>query len=385
MSTSDLPVPAPSSLRSSGGKTGRRALLKQTGLVIGLASLSGLAAACSAAAASAPTPEPTEVPPTSVPPPTIAAQPTTAPTSTAAPGPSATAVATPATAKAPAATAQTSASGVASGAANVVNVEVPSTYEFSYKLDKLEIPSGDVTLRFKNNGKLSHELMIFPQQDLTALLTQKRKGNDVDEAKYIKPFLKMTDEIEAGKTADLEVTLTPGQYELSCMRLGKNPDGSTFVHYDRGQFATLKVTPPSSAPVATPADQISVEMKGEDNGTWLFVPDKLVVPAGSVTFQVTNTEKVEHDFVVHQVGDGSQYTRAILSGKMSEDDAVQQMLGVLKGEKLIEDLATGKTDQKSMQLSPGRYVAACYMLSKAADGSSFIHRDRGQHFVFDVK
>ena len=38
-----------------------------------------------------------------------------------------------------------------------------------------------------------------------------------------------------------------------------------------------------------------------------------------------------------------------------------------------------------MKLTPGVWCAACYMVSKGTDGTSFIHRDRGQRFVFLVK
>lgn len=58
---------------------------------------------------------------------------------------------------------------------------------------------------------------------------------------------------------------------------------------------------------------------------------------------------------------------------------------VIRGTELFEDLGPGKTETKTLKLTPGFYVASCYMLSKAADGTSFIHRDKGQRIVFVVK
>jgi len=122
-------------------------------------------------------------------------------------------------------------------------------------------------------------------------------------------------------------------------------------------------------------------MKGDEAASWLLVPDRLVVNAGDVTFKVTNSMKNEHDFVVSPVID----TTKLVTTKLDMGMASGFDYGTIKGTELFVDLAPGKSDTKTLKLAPGLYVAACYMVSKAADGTSFLHRDQGQRFVFEVK
>ena len=122
-------------------------------------------------------------------------------------------------------------------------------------------------------------------------------------------------------------------------------------------------------------------MTGEENASWLFTPDRLVVSGGDVTFKVTNKMKAEHDFVVSPLGDTSKYVAGAMMPGMAHNDDYSSF----KGTELLADLAPGKTDTKTFKLTPGLWVAACYMSSKATDGSTFLHRDHGQRIVFMVK
>lgn len=332
--------------RPSGGE-GRVKLTRRSLLIATAAAGGGLAlAACGGAAA--PSPSPTAVAKATLPPATPA--PATAPPTTAAP------VAT-------------------------VNVVAKN---FTFELDKLVVPAGNVRFAFKNAGTVTHDFWIYPPQDLTAYLAKKRAGENVKGRDYLKGASELFD-LEAGKSGEKDYEVKPGYYELACFVQSKDPDGSTFVHIDKGQTLWLTVTGAGFPPAATtPANTIAVEMKGEETGAWLFVPDKLVVPAGDVTFTVTNGMKKEHEFVVHQLGEVSNFVAALVKGERPHG-MVHEMLEPLKGQELIEDLPAGKTAEKTVKLTPGLWVAACYLVSKASDGSSFIHADRGQRFVFTVK
>lgn len=310
----------------------------------------------------------------------------------AAPSPTPTAVARatlpPATAApatpAPATTAPTTAPTAAPSPAAVINIEAgESDAAFYLKADRLTVSAGRVTFNVANKGKLTHELMVYPIQDVTQLLALHRADKKADEMALIKGMAAMEEDIDAGKTATVTATLAPGFYEIACHVRSKAADGSTFTHFDKGQVLTLAVTgaggPATS--VATPASTLALEMKGEEAGSWLFVPDRIVVPAGDVTFKVTNAMKAEHDFVVHPLIDTTKVVgMALMPGMGHIED-----WSMVKGTELFEDLGPGKSETKTLKLSPGLYMAACYMVSKAADGTSFIHRDRGQRVVFEVR
>lgn len=307
---------------------------------------------------------------------------------TAAPSPSPTEVAKatlPAATAAPATPVPATAAPTATPApAAVVNIEAgESDTGFYLKADRLAVPAGKVTFNFTNKGKLTHEVMVYPIQDITTLLGLHRQDKKADEEALLKGMAGMAEDVDAGKSATFSGTLAPGFYELACHARSKDGAGKTYTHFDKGQFLTLAVIGPGgpAATVTTPAPTLSVEMKGDEAASWLFVPDRLVVSAGDVAFKVTNGMKVEHDFVVSPVID----TTVLVTTKIDMGMAHGFDYGKIKGTELIEDLAPGKSDTKTLKLTPGLYVAACYMTSKAADGTSFIHRDRGQRVVFEVR
>lgn len=334
---------------------------KGLGLVVGLVGLLALTVACAAPA-----------PPAA---PATAAKPVAA-----APPPPAPAPAPAAPAKQPAAPAPAKA---AAPAAAVATVNIVAK-DYTFEIDKLVVPAGKVHFTFKNQGKQTHDFWIYQAQDLSPYLNKKRAGEKVKGRDFLKGATELFD-LEAGKSGEADFDLKPGYYEVSCFVMGKNPDGTSYVHVDKGQTLWLTVTGPGFPPAATTAaNTISVEMKSGEGNSWLFVPDKLVVPAGDVTFKVANREKEEHDFVVHEIGDVSAFTAAYLQGKKPHD-VTHDLLKARKGAELMEDLAAGKSAEKTVKLTPGLWVAACYMVGKNPDGTSFIHSDRGQRFVFTVK
>ncbi len=323
----------------------RRANLTRRSLLTAVAAAGGGLALAACGGAAAPSPSPTAVAKATLPP--------------ATPAPATPAPATAAPTAAPVAT---------------VNVVAKN---FVFELDKLVVPAGNVRFNFKNAGDMTHDFWIYPPQDLTAYLAKKRAGEKVKGRDYLKGASELFD-LEAGKSEVKDYEVKPGYYELACFVQSKNPDGSTYVHIDKGQTLWLTVTGPGFPPAATtPANTIAVEMKGEEAGAWLFVPDKLVVPAGDVTFKVTNSMKMEHDFKVHPLGDISAFVTKKLTGV--KDYASIKAIG------LLDDVPAGKTETKTTKLTPGLWVGACYILAKNPDGTPFLHSDRGQRFVFTVK
>lgn len=269
--------------------------------------------------------------------------------------------------------------------ATTINVVAKETDTgFVFEVDKVAVPAGKVSFVFKNSGKMTHELFVFPVQDISAVLAKMRAGQKVDEEKEIKGVAIAVEDVDPGKTETAEADLNPGWYELACFVKGKNPDGSTFVHYDKGQFFDIAVTGTGgpSGMVADPASTMTVDMTGDEGGSWLFVPDRIALKAGDVTFKVTNHMKAKHEFVVHKVGDLTEFKQTLLKGAHAE---AHEELESLAAKELMEDLDPGKTEEKTVKLEPGIWVAACYLVSQAPDGSPFVHSDRGQHITFVVK
>ena len=295
-----------------------------------------------------------------------------------APSPTEVAKATlaPAT-SAPATTAPTAAPVSAA----VVNIEASQVgNSFLLKADQISVPAGKVTFNFKNTGALTHEVLVYPVQDVTMLAALKRQGTDAEEKDFIKGLAVGLMDIDPGKSATGDAVLAPGFYELACWAVGKNPDGTTYEHYDKGQTLTLAVTGPGgpAVSIATPAKTINVAMQDGPNGSWILSPDTLVATAGDVTFKLTNGMKIDHDFVVYPIADVSGPIAAGLKSAQDIDLAAPAV-------SLFQDLAPGKSDTKSVKLAAGTYVMACFMVSKNPDGTTFVHRDMGQRITFLVK
>lgn len=299
----------------------------------------------------------------------------------AAPSPEPTAVTKATLPPATAAPATTAPAGAPTAA--VVNIEAAeSETGFFWKADRLIVAAGEVTFNVTNKGKLTHELMVYPVQDVTEVLEASRLDKHAHGDDLIKGIVASEEFIEPGETVTVKANLAPGIYEIACHIRGQDADGATFTHFDKGQILTIAVTGTGgpAATVGTPASTLALEMKGEEAASWLFVPDHLVVPAGSVTFNVTNSMRSEHDVVIHPLLDTTKVVQELLEhgGHFDAWDTV-------KGVQLFHDLAPGKTDTKTLTLAPGFYMAACYMVSNTADGEPFIHRDRGQRIVFEVR
>jgi hypothetical protein len=317
----------------------RRRVLKQLGLLLGLASAPSLLAAC-APVPSAPTTAPAR--PTAVPPPAAPA--------VAAPKPAAPVTTAP------------------GGSVATINVV---TRDYSFELDRLSVPAGPIHFTMKNEGRMTHDLWVFESQDLSAYLAKKRAGEQVKGRDYLKDATEIFD-LEAGKSGEADITLKPGLLQIACFVQGQNPDGSTYVHYDKGQQLTMEVTGPGAISLMEkPAKAMNVVAD-----EWRFQTDTLLVTAGEVTFGFKNIGKMEHDFWVFPLQDRSEYLYRKLKG--------EQVKGrdFLKGADELFEAEPGDSGTKTMVLTRGLWGAACFILGRNEDGSPFIHSDKGQMFTF---
>ena len=98
---------------------------------------------------------------------------------------------------------------------------------------------------------------------------------------------------------------------------------------------------------------------------WKLAPSAQGVAAGKVTFQVKNTGKLVHEFVVMRT-DSHHHLLKVKGGKAVEK-AVQ-------GE--IPKVAPGQTRSLTLSLKPGRYVLICNLLG---------HYKAGQYAALKVR
>jgi len=121
--------------------------------------------------------------------------------------------------------------------------------EWSYALDRTEVPAGEVTFEVTNNGKFTHELMAYPTQDLSPLLEEMIESARTGvEAAHTEEIVGLAANAEGedelvlvpGESGSFTVSLTPGTYELGCL-IVEMVGEETFTHYEKGMRATLVV------------------------------------------------------------------------------------------------------------------------------------------------
>src|SRR3990172_3613004 len=59
------------------------------------------------------------------------------------------------------------------GGGTTVNITATDGDKYEFALDKTSVPAGEVTFELTNKGKLEHELIVYPQQDISAPLKEK--------------------------------------------------------------------------------------------------------------------------------------------------------------------------------------------------------------------
>ena len=183
--------------------------------------------------------------------------------------------------------------------------------------------AGAVTFTVQNTGTVTHELVV-PRTDLA----EDQLPANADEPGKVREdgSLGESGDLAAGKTADFTLTLTPGHYVLICNEPG---------HYAGGMHTTLIVV----SYVGVTLHEMSISA------------DTLSVPAGPVTFGVSNAGTITHELVVLRTDTAFDQLPANLDepGKVSEEGS-----GGESG-----DIAAGRWSAFLLTLSPGHYVLIC--------------------------
>ena len=97
--------------------------------------------------------------------------------------------------------------------------------------------AGKVKFSVRNAGKFVHEFVVV-KTDLDPFMLPTKTNGSVDEDKV--NGIDELEDIKAGTTATLKVTLQPGKYALICNVVDEE-DGKPEVHYKLGMRAAFTV------------------------------------------------------------------------------------------------------------------------------------------------
>ncbi len=90
-------------------------------------------------------------------------------------------------------------------------------------------------------------------------------------------------------------------------------------------------------------------------GEWKVNPNTISVPAGKVTFQVTNQGTLEHEMVLLKTDDAPK----ALEMSTTEQGTVDEEASDVKDVGEVEQVAAGTTKIGTFDLAPGKYVLIC--------------------------
>ena len=135
------------------------------------------------------------------------------------------------------------------GGGTTVNITATDGTKYEFVLDKTSVPAGEITFVLSNKGKLEHELLVYPQQDISAPLKEKvaavKAGQTLSISSRIQGLVNDAAgehelEVEPGESGKFTVKLTPGTYELGCIVV-ETIGAETVDHHAKGMHATLTV------------------------------------------------------------------------------------------------------------------------------------------------
>lgn len=107
---------------------------------------------------------------------------------------------------------------------------------------------------------------------------------------------------------------------------------------------------PAATSATTGSSTVNAVMK-----EYSISPDKPVVAAGSVKFNVTNKGKLEHEFIVIK----TDLAADKLPISKAHPDRIDEDAHSLSVAGEIEELVPGESDNKTFNLKPGNYTLIC--------------------------
>jgi uncharacterized cupredoxin-like copper-binding protein len=226
-----------------------------------------------------------------------------------------------------------------------------SVADFSIKLDRSTVPAGKMTFSVANVGPSFHEFVILKTDHPAGNLPIIKQEGYMRAAEDARGDVNVAElgGIKVGSSKDLTTTLKPGHYAIVC---------NLPMHYKMGMWTAFTVTSKhsgSAEPVTATPKHAGTLIKSSV-ADFSIKLDKSTVPAGKMTFRVTNQGPSFHEFVIlktdHPAGNlpiikQEGYMRA--AEDANGDVNVAELGGIKVGSS--KDLTTS--------LKPGHYAIVC--------------------------
>lgn len=142
---------------------------------------------------------------------------------------------------------------------------------------------------------------------------------------------------------------------------------------DSGKTPTAPSPTAASASTTTAAGTV-VEVQLNE---FSVVPDKGIIPAGSITFRATNGgPDDEHELVIVRSDLAPGALPTAEDGSVPEDDVdfVDE----------IEGLAVGESGDVTVDLAAGKYILLCNVVQTEPDGTIESHYEKGMYSAITV-
>lgn len=241
--------------------------------------------------------------------------------------------------------------------------------EYSYELPA-EAPSGWTRVTLSNQGTMDHHAMLLKLRDPSKLADLETALGSPD----LGAIFALADSLGGvgtgpGMSATALIDLTPGQYMAICVIPGE--DG--IPHYLQGQHAPFSVTE-SDAAGTPPSADLSVQLS-----EMVFTGVPADVSAGAQIWEVSNTGEQVHEMTILRLADGMTIEQGyqvlgVGAAAASPDDAAMaSMQGPpFVGIAGIAPMGPGQTNLLELDLTPGNYLAVCFVPDVASGAPHFM-------------
>jgi hypothetical protein len=219
-----------------------------------------------------------------------------------------------------------------------------------------EVPAGLTRFVLKGQGKEIHHATIAKLEDGKTVADVMAAFKTPGPPPSWLTFIGGPNVPDPGAEANATVELTPGNYALICFV--DTPD--KVPHFAKGMVHGFTVTP-STTNAMTPTADVSLALVD-----YAFNFDKPLT-AGRHTIKVTNPSGQDHEIQLIQLA----------SGKTMADMQhwIEKMQGPPPGKAVggVAGMTPGATNYFDVDLTPGEYVAICFIPDKKDGKPHFLH------------
>lgn len=126
----------------------------------------------------------------------------------------------------------------------------------------------------------------------------------------------------------------------------------------------------------------------EAEDAWSFDLDRAEVPAGEVTFEVTNEGNFEHELMIYPAQDLSHMLEELVEAAEAGEEAahgeeIEGLVMSLEGEDELV-LKPDESGSFAANLTPGSYELGCVIV-ETVGGETFTHHEKGMYTTLTVE